>query len=319
MVYPPVGEDKAKCYNYRMITKKIPITVSLILALFLFLSGEAAAQDNVELNTILMQSTFMIEGQTAQGQRTVGTTFIMGRPYPKSDANPNELTKVRYVLITAAHVLEEMHGDSAILHLRHKVDADTWVPLPFQVPIRANGQPLWTKNPEADIAVMYLRIPNTATMSEAMTSTDLLADDKMLSKFEIHPGDELYCLGFPFGMSSNAAEFPILRSGRIASYPLLPTMTVKTFLFDFRVFKGNSGGPVYIAQSNRTYGGMAHLAEKIHFIVGLVSQESTYNEQLVGQYSAELHQYQLGLATVIDASIIRETIDTLPPPETLPD
>src|SRR5437868_11966238 len=99
-------------------------------------------------------------------------------------------------------------------------------------------------------------------------STSLLAEDQMLSQFEVNPGEELSCLGYPFGAESNAAGFPILRSGRIASYPLLPTESTQKFLFDFAIFPGNSGGPVYLSSSNRTYGGRMHTGETVHFSVG---------------------------------------------------
>jgi hypothetical protein len=46
---------------------------------------------------------------------------------------------------------------------------------------------------------------------------DLLANDDLIEKFEIHPGDELLCLGFPLFVSSDSG-FPILRSGKIASF-----------------------------------------------------------------------------------------------------
>jgi S1-C subfamily serine protease len=144
-----------------------------------------------------------------------------------------------------------MQGDTATLHLRRKVDADTWIRVLHPVPIRSNGQPLWKKHPAADIAVMYVSLPKDD--SRPLLSTDVLADDKMLADFEIHPGDDLACLGYPFGQEANEAGFPVLRSGKIASYPLLPTSKTKTFLFDFRVFRGNSGGPVYFVASNRSY------------------------------------------------------------------
>ncbi|MGH9757385.1 MAG: trypsin-like peptidase domain-containing protein, partial [Candidatus Acidiferrales bacterium] len=245
-----------------------------------------------------MESTFMISSQ-AGTPPFLGTAFVMGRPFPNQTITPERPGKVRYVLITAAHVLDGIQGDTAIVYFRHNVAPGVWVPLPTPVPIRAGGHPLWTKNPNADVAVMYIRIPNAATMPNVLLSTDLLADDAQLSHFDIHPGDELFCLGFPFGERASAGYFPILRSGTIASFPLLPTSETKTFLFDFRVFKGNSGGPVYIAQSDRVYGGVVHLGESLHFIVGLVSEESIYNEQFVGQYSTEQHEYQLGLAVVI--------------------
>ncbi len=283
----------------------------LAITMLLGVEGSAQSEKDIELNTVLMESTFKLEGRTAQGHPSFATAFVMGRPFP------NEAKKARYVLITAAHVLDEMQGESVVLHLRRKVDADNWAPLPLVIRIRANSQPLWTKHPDADVAVIYVRLPNEVSLT--LLSTDLLADDKALSDFEIHPGDELTCLGYPLGLAANNAGFPILRSGKIASYPLLPTRTTKTFLFDFRIFKGNSGGPVYFVQYNRTYQGKSYLGQTIHFIIGLVSQESLFQQQISGPYSEEVRQLQLGLALVVHASLIKQAINMLPSPETLPD
>jgi hypothetical protein len=208
-----------------------------------------------------------------------------------------------------------MQGDTAILHMRIKTNERGWTPQLVSLAIRSNSQPLWKKHPEADVAVMYVRLPPN---SIPLLTTELLATDEALSEFEIHPGDELECLGYPLGMEANSGGFPILRSGKVASYPLLPTDKVKTFLFDFRVFKGNSGGPVYFVQSNRIYNGATHIGS-VHFIVGLVSQESLVQQQFVSPYSEELRQLQLGLAVVVHASLIRQAIGLLPSPETLPD
>jgi hypothetical protein len=273
----------------------------------------AGSQDNTELNTVLMESTFRIEGRNVQNQSAMGTAFVMGRPCPSGTSNM--AGKGRYVLITAAHVLQDIQGDTATLYLRQKVNETDWVRLPITVPIRMQGQPLWTKHPDADVAVMYVRLPEAAGIP--LLSTDLLADDKMLSEYGIHPGDNLECLGYPFGMESSDAGFPVLRSGKIASFPLLPTARTKTFLLDFLVFKGNSGGPVYMVESTRTYKQSTHLGT-IYFIAGIVTEERSFSEQFIGQYSAEMHQYQLGLAVVVHASLIKEAIYMLPSPETLP-
>ncbi len=269
-------------------------------------SGQSIDQEDI--NTILMQSTFKIQGSNAQGQ-VIGTAFIVVRPVPEHPSTG------WYVLVTAAHVLEDMQGDNAILQLRRKVNGD-WARLPMAVKIRTNGQALWKKHPEADVAVMYVSVPRDAGLE--MASSDLLASDSDLAKFEIHPGDELECLGYPLGLEANDVGFPVLRSGTIASYPLLPTATTKTFLFDFRIFKGNSGGPVYFTDRNRYYGGSTHLGETIRMVVGLVSQESVIPEHIVGPYSEELRQLQLGLAVVIHASLIKQAIELLPVPSLVP-
>src|SRR6266852_141980 len=284
-------------------------TLALLLSSFVLGSPSLLAQSqkdstNFELNTVLMESTFKIEGPSS-----TGTSFIMGRPFvhPPTD-QPN---LAAHVLITAAHVLNDMQGDVATLHLRRKV-GDTWARLPYPVRIRANGQPLWKKHPDANIAVMYVALPQDD--SRPMVSTDVLADDKILADFEIHPGDDLECLGYPLGQEANDAGFPILRSGKIASYPLLPTSTTKTFLFDFRVFRGNSGGPVYLVQSDRFYHGGIRGGQQIHIVVGLVSQERMVTQVISGA-TDEVRQLQLGLAVVVHASLIKEAINLLPPPD----
>lgn len=290
--------------------------ISFVCVLFICFPLYAQNQTdrtNFELNTVLMLSTFKIEGRTATGQPTMGTAFIVGRPLDKPPAN--DPYAGRYVLVTAAHVLEEMQGETATLHLRRKVDANTWVRVPHPVAIRANGQPLWKKHPDADVAVMYVALPPDDSRVIAMT--DVLADDNLLANFEIHPGDDLECLGFPFGQESNDAGFPVLRSGKIASYPLLPTNKTKTFLLDLRVFKGNSGGPVYLVESNRwTKNSGMKLGYTIHVILGLVSEERVLPQRITGPYSDEVRQYQLDLAVVVHASLIKQAIDLLPPPDT---
>jgi len=86
-------------------------------------------------------------------------------------------------------------------------------------------------------------------------SVDLLATDEVFIRYEIHTGDELLSLGYPFGLPANSAGFPILRSGKIASYPLIPAKKHRTFLYDVQAQSGNSGGPVYfIASSGPTAG-----------------------------------------------------------------
>jgi hypothetical protein len=274
-------------------------------------SPQSPPKQDIELNTVLMECTFMLEGRDAQGQPTLGTGFMMGRP------NPNKPGSGKYVLITAAHVLSETAGDTVILHLRRKVAENNFEHVPLPIQIRASGQQLWTKHPDVDVAVIYVKIPTNIVIP--LQSTELLADDDMLSRFQIHPGDELECLGYPFGFKSNDMGFPILRSGKIASYPLLPTSATKSFLFDFRVFKGNSGGPVYFVESGRNYQGTIHLGETIHFIIGLVSEEKIFPQVTMGVYEQEIHQLQLGLAVVIHSSLIKQTINMLPAPETIPD
>ena len=111
--------------------------------------------------------------------------------------------------------------------------------------MRDGGKPLWYRHPEADVAAMIVPLPEEFLRQHDWLPEMLLAGDDRFREREITAGDELMCLGYPLGLESNPAGFPILRSGRIASFPITPSTVAKSFLFDIPVYGGNSGGPVF--------------------------------------------------------------------------
>jgi len=259
-----------------------------VLAIAL-LSGTALA--GIEINTTLMHYTYRIEGPTGKPNEVrYGTVFVMGIP------DANQSGKGQYVLITAAHVLEKISGETATIYLREKMSDGKFKKVAYVLQIRKSKESLWVCLPDVDVAVMKIDLPVFVTKQAKeipILSTDLLADDKMMERYEIHPGDELLCLGYP--LRADVSGFSILRSGKIASYPLLPAKDTKTFLFDFEVFAGNSGGPVYFVDKGRRYGGTTHLGETIQFVAGIVTRQ---------------HE-KLRLAVVVPAHFIKETLALL--------
>ena len=92
----------------------------------------------------------------------------------------------------------------------------------------------------------------------------------------------------------------------------MPVSSVRSFLFDFNVFPGNSGGPVYFAESLRAIGGSVRIGGPQVVVVGLVSESQIYSERTESQLGGVKEQrYQLGLAVVVEAPLIREAIDKL--------
>ncbi len=281
-------------------SRELPPRVSALLVFAVALTAFPGLlwSQEIDLATALMSSTIKIE---AQG--SLGTGFVLGQPLK---ADPS---RAAYVLVTAAHVLVEAKSDMAVLHMRKKV-GDGFERLPVPLAIRANGKPLWVQHPTADVAAMRVTLPEATHVVLALT--DLLATDDTLRQLAVGPGEELLVLGFPFGAESSPAGFPILRSGRIASYPLLPTRDVKTFLMDFQVFKGNSGGPVFLMSTARQSGGGLSLGRFLS-ILGLVSQEQEVKERIESLAEVIIRTHRLALAVVVHAHFIRETIEALPP------
>ena len=95
----------------------------------------------------------------------------------------------------------------------------------------------------------------------------------------------------------------ILRSGRVASYPIAPAKIFPTFLLDFSVFPGNSGGPVYMTeQDHRRSGAEGQTGQDVEFIAGLLTQQ------------VELNSERLEIGIVTHAKYIRETLNLLDDP-----
>jgi hypothetical protein len=229
----------------------------------------------------------------------MGSGFILARPYTQAGHQHH-----RYVLITAAHVLTGNDGEFVRIWFRRQTPGGAWEQLPTDLRIRNGATPLWKQHGEADVAVMYIAVPDGVLAGDGI-STDKLADDAALRSYGIHPGDEVTCDGFPL-FAEGPSGFPILRAGRIASYPILPTVDTKTLLLDFPVFPGNSGGPAYIAYGIRRdeIGVLVSYSPDMLSIVGLVSKERIFQDRI-----------PLGIAEIVHATLISETIAQLPPPE----
>jgi hypothetical protein len=247
-------------------------------------------RDNLSL--ALTHSTCKIVGESRQipGKQSVGTGFLV----VKGDS-----TAFRPVLITAEHVLTNTIGDVVTMTFRRSPRTNEWERADLRVRIRSGEKILWAKHPRADVAAMYLDELPKAVVHHAI-STNLLVTDDALREWEITVGQELLCLGYPLGLEANKQGFPILRSGKISSFPILPTKITESFLFDFAVFGGNSGGPVYLYQHSPVYGGRIHVATTIRGIVGIVTQEGRMKDT------------PLSIGRVIHASFIRELIESMP-------
>jgi hypothetical protein len=104
-------------------------------------------------------------------------------------------------------------------------------------------------------------------------------------------------LGYPEGLAANHQGFPILRAGRVASYPTTPISEFPTFLLDFRVFSGNSGGPVFMTEDLRRRPGAGEA--KAGFVAGVLTQQTTVGAE------------RLELGIVTHAMFVRQTIGLL--------
>jgi V8-like Glu-specific endopeptidase len=242
----------------------------------------------VDLSVDMIKATVQIEQPNPNGTRTVGTGFLLSDPTP--DGRP------RIVLVTAAHVFDTMPAAQARIGYRFQGADGGWRYSPQPFAIRSvQGQPKWTRHPTRDVAVMEIQAPPEFVQSAI--PLNWLASDDTFNRYGVEPGDEMEALGYPLGLAANQAGFPILRSGRVASYPLAPSAEFPTFLLDFTVFPGNSGGPVYIDQRERK--GADAQTQPAQFIAGILTQQ------------VELSGDRLEIGIVTHARYIREAVEML--------
>ena len=248
----------------------------------------------IDLSVQLMQATVQLEQPLGDGTRTVGTGFLI------SETRPDGRTHI--ILVTANHVFDKMPREAARIGYRIANPDGSWSYSPQALRIRdPQGRPLWTHHPSRDVAALAITAP--AAFARAAIPEDYLAADDTFSKYNVAAGDQMMTLGFPRGLAANAAGFPILRAGRVASYPVAPARIFPTFLLDFSVFPGNSGGPVFMSGPSRhAVDAHGQGGQNVEFIAGLLTQQ------------VELNSERLDIGIVTNAKYIRETINLVRDP-----
>jgi hypothetical protein len=276
------------------------------LIAFTAFAAFARGADVPPIAPLLMESTFKIEGKTKEEKTSFGTCFVILRTFPD---NPKWGWSV---LITADHVLSDTSADEATIYLRRKLDSWVHVKSPWTIKIRDKGRPLWIRHPEVDIAAMIISLPKDILDSQKWLNEDLLRGDDVYKIEDIRPGDELMCLGYPLGIESNSAGFPVLRSGRIASYPVYPSSIVKSYFYDVPVYGGNSGGPVFFDFRKRQIPGLPpEQWVDVIGVAGIIIQDVSSTVHTESYFETTIRKNPLGLAIVVPAEFIKQTVDML--------
>ena len=118
-----------------------------------------------DFHTQMMNATFKVANE-----KSTATCFLLVHPSPKDPK------KEEFLLITAAHVLEPMNGEEAIIFLRRKQSEGVYQKIPHKLAIRKGKKDLWTRHPARDVAVIPFTPPESCETSKL--SIDLLATDE---------------------------------------------------------------------------------------------------------------------------------------------
>lgn len=254
-------------------------TLLVVFITLLAVTARAAA----DFATEMMEATFKFDNQGSYA-----TGFLVRRDAPDTTA----------YLVTVAHALEDTKEQSVVLVLRRSAPDGSYERYEHTISLRRDGRPLWIRHEKHDVAVLPLVDPLPFTVPALPLSA--LADEARLKSSGVHLCSPLFVLGYPMGLEGAASGIPVARQGIFASPPLLPLATHPTFRADYSAFKGDSGGPVFIAGTDNH-----------PLVVGMAIEQYYFDQQTKTMNEEQSIRNPLGVVKVLHAQYIRDTIEAL--------
>ncbi len=213
--------------------------------------------------------------------------------------------------VTNRHIVldEKKKIEPDSLRLKLHVDAkDLTKNQDLDIKLYSKGKPLWHvhedyKKEGIDIAVLKL---DRDTIQKTYLTKALSADVFLPKKYLLPPGQDLFVLGYPRGVSDTKHNLPLARNAMVSSTHGVPFRGQPYFLIDAVLHPGMSWSPVFTKPSSTWVDDKGN----VDFKMG----NPTY---FLGIHSATLNvtlssaQEPLGLGTVWYADLIDEIIDSI--------
>ncbi|MBN9689119.1 MAG: trypsin-like peptidase domain-containing protein [Verrucomicrobia bacterium] len=200
-------------------------------------------------------------------------------------------------LVTAAHVFDESKAAEGVLIVREKQSSGEAVRKELPLVVFQDGQPLWKRHPSQDVAVLPLTLPANLDVVPLPVAQILRATPDGSSPATL--GAEVWLPGYPAQLEVNAAAWPVLRRGTIASYPLSPVSAIPTLVVNIGSFGGDSGGPLFT------------LVDGVPRLVGVVSGMHRQTDRSITPYEERIQHTPLGLSIAVQADLVLTVLDQL--------
>lgn len=186
----------------------------------------------------------------------------------------------RTYLITNRHVIEHEYEQPTQISIRFRNHSDISSTNREEIPLYDNEFPRWLIHPlypEADIAVIPLnqRLSHVNDEEPLTGSLALSSDTFANPDLMIRGGTGARAFGYPDGYIDKNSQFPIARSGMIASPYGHLFDGEPQFLVDGVMGNGMSGSPVFTKRTNsfEKVDGNSHIAGPSSFFIGIHSGE----------------------------------------------
>jgi len=261
-----------------------------------------------------LDTTVAIENAQADANgsryRTVGTGFFLALDY--GDRTAAGAPTYRLFMVTNRHVL--VGRDDLLIRVnKHGGAAQR-----FQLPLRGAEGRTWATHPDENVDIAVVLI-NARVLGEQGIEFNYFRPSDIayvatMQELSIGPGEELFVLGFPMGISGVERNYVVARSGMIARFDEEILATSRGFLIDASIFPGNSGGPVIVKPTAESLAGARPIGRA--YLIGAVRsylpyEEVAYSLQTERPTPRMVFTENSGLADVIPIDCVKEAADAL--------
>ena len=186
-----------------------------------------------------------------------------------------------------------------------------------------DGHKRWREHPDQDVDVLAFDVsPLIAQYPQIKgkwADYSDFSDQTKREELDVTIGDEILVIGYPLGLRQGATNFPLLRSGIIATRigetlvedykeldGTLRKRTLRSFLIDGATIPGSSGSPVVLKPTTgRFVKGKIVMGFPPAILLGIVA-ETRYAP--VQTPKGDIPSFA-GLGLAFDAETVRETIE----------
>jgi hypothetical protein len=252
----------------------------LACAVVMLLSAAVAPADDACLAAL--RATFRLHGG---GQSS--TAFAVAVPAEGDRA-------AAVLLVSAAHTFEKMKGETATAVLRAAAGAD-WERRDTPVAIRTGETPNWVRHPKADVAVLPWTVPGGVDLQPFPLGS--VATEADFDAGRVAVGQRVRVACFPAQTEGNAAGWPVLRTGAIASHPLAPAAALDRLFLDYAHYGGDSGSAVVVDDPGAA-----------GFVIGVVVAMQRQTDRVTSPFEEKTVHTPLGLAITVPSPLLHETI-----------
>ena len=180
----------------------------------------------------------------------------------------------RLFLVTNRHVVRDESTSSFPDKLQIKLHTnavDHTQSAYYNIQLYRDGISTWREEPGVDLVAMELsQVDMSRFVIRAFTPSFFVP-----ANIVVATGDDVVVIGYPRGFSDTLHNYPVTRTGAIASAYPIPFNGRQLFLVDARLHPGTSGSPVLTKPSSvlRTQTGMLHPGGETTYFLGVNSGE----------------------------------------------